>query len=205
MDRDITDIFEEASVKSSYGGGGSSSDWDYNFDDWDSSDWEGYSASYEPEDEMYDDPYEYDGDEDDFENEDESLDEPEPDDNGGVFYNNIESGTERQQKIIEWLASSELAKPLRKASGGFFVRKGELVRLLDGKIVELMVWLSEEGIKDNIFIMDYLVKRSKNKTEDAIPDVLFFEKKTVVDAPFRSEPTENDEFEFTCEDDIHWF
>ena len=175
-------------------------DWSDSFDDRDADDWEQY---YEPEHwgiEYSDTP------EDESEEEDEAGQMYENDqfDQLCSFYaqQEIDSqenypgdlkimrmATERQTNIVEWLAESQLAEPLEKSETGFIVRKEQPVKLLDGNVVEALSWLIDEGINDGLLVSGYYVTTTKNSV-DAEPDILRFEKKTVIDAPFGLEKKE---------------
>lgn len=100
--------------------------------------------------------------------------------------NNIHQSENSQQmarveKIVEWLSTqSELVGPL-SSSPGFFITKGKIIRLKNGKEVEVFDWLNNEGIIDGKRICGYKVKLlpAKDQYEEGL---IFF--KEVVDVPF---------------------
>lgn len=154
-------------------------DWGESFDDKDSADWEDYLGGpdddeieryYENiantyEDEYYEEPLDY-GEED---CEEEETDEKTKNDSAS-----------RMEEIVEWLSESKLARKFSSREG-FFVPKGPHVRLNDGSIVDLLEWLSDEGIKGGTAVAGYSVVYSKPENEYG-EKLSFF--KIIIDAPF---------------------
>ena len=89
----------------------------------------------------------------------------------------------RQERIIEWLAQSEIAISLRSGAG-FYVDKGSVVKLKNGNEVEALDWLEREGLKHGKTISGYDIKHREAK-DDFSEKLFFFEGgRKVTDAPF---------------------
>lgn len=66
---------------------------------------------------------------------------------------------EQRQEIVDWLAASNLAVPMRSrrvGKGSFFVGNGSRVCLEDGAEVDVVSWLISHGINRGV-IGDYSV------------------------------------------------
>jgi hypothetical protein len=191
---DVVTMFEEAAYERGYGSSSEDmNDWSDGFDDRDADDWEHH---YEPEswgieysDLPEDESAEEDKSKEVYENDeyDEAHSICEQQEMGGQEnYSGVlkimRMPSERQTNIVEWLADSQLAEPLEKSETGFLVRKGQPVKLIDGSVVEASSWLIEEGINDGLLVSGYYVTVTKNSA-DAEPEILRFEKRTIIDAP----------------------
>ena len=86
----------------------------------------------------------------------------------------------RRAKIVDWLSESEMAIKFQN-SNGFLVYRGPLLRMKNGRIVDLLDWLYEEGIKNGAVVAEYNVVYSA--PESAFGEKLSFYK-NIIDAPF---------------------
>jgi len=88
----------------------------------------------------------------------------------------------RKEEIVAWLSKSTLAKSYKKGEG-FFVLRGERVRLQDGTEKEVLIWLFKEGITDGDYINGYSVAHTKpcGPYQERLS---FFKTDKVVDVPF---------------------
>ncbi len=91
----------------------------------------------------------------------------------------------RHVEIFQWLAKSSLAEKRRGAPNSFLVQKGGLVKLRDGTVVEVIDWLTQEGITEGLLIGEHIVSHKlRTEKED---EVLIFLKKRSIEAPFERE------------------
>ncbi|OTE95700.1 hypothetical protein BCS42_07085 [Crenothrix sp. D3] len=88
----------------------------------------------------------------------------------------------RQTQIIDWLATVHLIAVPIKNRNGFFVTRGTMIRLKNGKEVEILAWLESEGFKNNMSIAGYSVKHSPKSAD--FQERLFFFKMVATEAPF---------------------
>lgn len=92
------------------------------------------------------------------------------------------SKVNRQEQIVTWLSKSSLVKRHGKGEG-FFISRGERVKLNDGTEKEVLGWLFEEGIVDGSYICGYSVAH----TAPGGPyheKLSFFKVDKAIDAPF---------------------
>ena len=93
----------------------------------------------------------------------------------------------RVAEILEWLSRSKFAVPMQNGRG-FFVRRGPIVRLQDGRTGDLFDWLSDEGIVGGSGVAGYSVNYTDPQSEWGERLTFFWE--GVFDAPFSSRQTE---------------
>lgn len=129
-------------------------DWSESFDDMGPGDWEQYMGG--PDDDYFDPPL--------------PPDEPEYGDYEVMAYGSepvhsasragedasAESGPMggTLSDVVAWLTDSSLARPLRSGDG-FYVVRGPLVRLRDGREVEVLEWLAALGAVPGARVGDY--------------------------------------------------
>jgi len=80
------------------------------------------------------------------------------------------SPEERQIEIIRWLVSSQFAKTL-KGADGFFILRGHQIQLNDGRTVDMLDWLLEQGVRGGTLLCGYNTVYTK-------PGGKYFEKLT---------------------------
>lgn len=159
-------------------------DWGDDFDDMDGADFE----------DMFGGPDDENEDEEEIDYEDWNKNEQDDDSEEGDF-DNYEKGddedhcydTARQNEIVNWLITSNHAIKLKKREG-YYLSRGQHIRISDGSTVEMFKWLYEEGIKNGIVLEEYSVFHKINS------DVIIFFK--IIDDPFvqeYEEPPFNDE------------
>ncbi|MBF0302719.1 MAG: hypothetical protein HQK73_06745 [Desulfamplus sp.] len=171
-------------------------DWGDSFDDMDGGDWEYHMGGpdYE-ESELWekqmesDDDYDSDyGDSSNNHDDDYGDDSEEPpiDNNEPCYYEEQKaeevkivteseitdknSSEERQIEIIRWLVSSQFTKTL-KGADGFFILSGHQIQLNDGRTVDMLDWLLEQGARESKVLCGYNVVYTK-------PGGKYFEKLT---------------------------
>jgi len=69
----------------------------------------------------------------------------------------IKEQNDRKIEVVEWLESSDLAKAFHKSTEGFHVFSGQCVRFENGKKLDVLDWLSREGIEGGVCIGGYNV------------------------------------------------
>lgn len=84
-----------------------------------------------------------------------------------------DSATDRQKEIVSWLANSKYAIRL-KSGNGFYVLKGSIVRRKNGDKVEILNWLSSEGVIQGKLIAGYDITYTQPGSEYA-EKLSFFE------------------------------
>lgn len=71
----------------------------------------------------------------------------------------VDRATGKQKEIVNWLSNSRYAIKFNR-NNGFYVLKGSIVRLKNGDSVEILNWLSSEGIVQGKIIGGYRIKQT---------------------------------------------